>query len=59
MSSLLIFKCPMSHGTMKYKLKAHAFYFVLIVWWYTDVYQTMKCILGKLKTMKRSQLKLN
>ena len=23
MSSLLIFKCPMSHGTMKYTLKAH------------------------------------
>jgi hypothetical protein len=24
MSNLLIFKCPKSHGTMKYTLKAHA-----------------------------------
>jgi hypothetical protein len=31
MSSLLIFKCPMSHGTMKYTLKAHVCYFVLMV----------------------------
>jgi hypothetical protein len=31
MSSLLIFKCPMSHGIMKYTLKAHVCYFVLMV----------------------------
>ena len=31
MSSLLIFKCPMSHGIMKYTLKAHVCYFVLKV----------------------------
>jgi hypothetical protein len=34
MSSLLIFICPMSHGTMKYTkytLKAHVCYFVLMV----------------------------
>jgi hypothetical protein len=31
MSSLLIFKCPMSHGTMKYTLKAHVCYFALMV----------------------------
>jgi hypothetical protein len=31
MSSLLIFKCPMSHGTMQYTLKAHVCYFVLMV----------------------------
>ena len=30
-SSLLIFKCPMSHGTMKYTLKAHVCSFVLMV----------------------------
>ena len=30
MSGLLIFKCPMSHGTMKYTLKAHVCCFVLI-----------------------------
>jgi hypothetical protein len=29
MSSLLIFKCHMSHGTMEYTLKAHVCYFVL------------------------------
>jgi hypothetical protein len=29
-SSLLIFQCPMSHGTMKYTLKAHICYFVLM-----------------------------
>ena len=28
--SLLIFKCSMSHGTMKYTLKAHVCYFVLM-----------------------------
>jgi hypothetical protein len=27
MSSFLIFKCPMSHGTVKYTLKAHVCYF--------------------------------
>jgi hypothetical protein len=32
MSSLLIFKCPMSHGTMKYTLKAHVYYFVVMAW---------------------------
>jgi hypothetical protein len=32
MSSLLIFKCPMSHGTMKYTLKAHVYYFVFVAW---------------------------
>ena len=32
MSSLLIFKCPMSHGTMKYTLKAHVYYFVFMAW---------------------------
>ena len=31
MSSLLLFKCPMSHGTMKYTLKAHVCYFVLMI----------------------------
>ena len=31
MISILIYKCPMSHGTMKYTLKAHVCYFVLIV----------------------------
>ena len=31
MSSLLIFKCSMSHGTMKYTLKAHVCYIVLMV----------------------------
>jgi hypothetical protein len=32
MSSLLIFKCnmSMSHGTMKYTLKAHVYYFVFM-----------------------------
>ena len=30
MRSLLIFKCPMSHGTMKYTLKAHVYYFVFM-----------------------------
>jgi hypothetical protein len=30
MSSLLIFKCIMSHGTMKYTLKAHFYYFVFM-----------------------------
>jgi len=28
MSNLLIFKCPLSHGTMKYTLEAHICYFV-------------------------------
>jgi hypothetical protein len=28
---LVPFKFPMSHGTMKYTLKAHVYYFVLIV----------------------------
>jgi len=32
MNKLLIFKCPLSHGTMKYTLKAHVCYFVLMVW---------------------------
>jgi hypothetical protein len=31
MTSLLIFRCPMSHGTMKYTLKVHVCYFVLMV----------------------------
>jgi hypothetical protein len=31
MSSHLIFKCSMSHGTMKYTLKAHVCYFLLMV----------------------------
>ena len=31
MSSFLIFKCPMSHGTVKYTLKAHVCYFALMV----------------------------
>ena len=31
MSSLLIFKYSMSHGVMKYTLKAHVCYFVLMV----------------------------
>ena len=31
MSSVLIFKCPMSLGTMKYLVKAHVCYFVLMV----------------------------
>jgi hypothetical protein len=31
MDSLLIFKCIMPHGTMKYTLKAHVCYFVLVV----------------------------
>jgi hypothetical protein len=31
MSSLLIFKCPMSHGTMKYTMKAHVCYFALMI----------------------------
>jgi hypothetical protein len=31
MSRLLIFKCPMSHGTMNYTLKAHVCYFVLMI----------------------------
>jgi hypothetical protein len=30
MSGPLIFKCPMSHGTMKYTLKAHVCCFVLV-----------------------------
>jgi hypothetical protein len=30
MNGLLIFKCPMSHGTMKYTLKAHVCCFVLM-----------------------------
>jgi hypothetical protein len=32
MSSLLIFKGNMSHGTMKYTLKAHFYYFVFMAW---------------------------
>jgi hypothetical protein len=28
--SFLIFKCNMSHGTVKYTLKAHAYYFVFM-----------------------------
>jgi hypothetical protein len=56
MSSLLIFKCPMSNSTMKHMS-------VILLWWYTDVYQTMKNISGKLKTMKKittmEPLKLN
>jgi hypothetical protein len=32
MSSLLTFKCNMSHGTMKYTLKAHFYYFVFMAW---------------------------
>ena len=32
MSSLLIFKCNMLHGTMKYTLKAHFYYFVFMAW---------------------------
>jgi hypothetical protein len=32
MSSLLIFKCNMSHGTIKYTLKAHFYYFVFMAW---------------------------
>ena len=31
MTSLLIFKCPLSHVAMKYTLKAHVCYFVLMV----------------------------
>ena len=31
MSSILKFKCTVSHGTMKYTLKAHVCYFVLMV----------------------------
>jgi hypothetical protein len=31
MSSLLIFICRLSHGTMKYTLKAHVCYFILMV----------------------------
>jgi hypothetical protein len=32
MNSLLIFKCPMSHGTMKYTLKAHVCYYFFMAW---------------------------
>ena len=32
MSSLLIFKCPMSHDAMKYTFKAHVYYFVFVAW---------------------------
>jgi hypothetical protein len=31
MNSHLIFKCPMSHDTMNYTLKAHVCYFVLMI----------------------------
>ena len=32
MSSLLIFKYNMSHGTMKYTLQAHVYYYVFMAW---------------------------
>ena len=32
MSNFILFKCPMSHGTMKYTLRAHVCSFVLMVW---------------------------
>ena len=44
MSSLLIFKCPLSHVTMKYTLKAHVCYFALMVGFllYTICIHSMK-----------------
>jgi hypothetical protein len=32
MNSLLIFKYNISHGTMKYTLQAHVYYYVFMAW---------------------------
>ena len=44
MSSLLIFKYNMSHGTMKYTLQAHVYYYVFMAWLLHYLYSLHGCV---------------